>query len=134
VIAAGTLAGIGAAHVAWAAGSSWPFGDRERLARAVDGVGADRFPSAAMSLGVAGLLLTAAGLIAAHERGRGGRVSRLGTAGAAATLLGRGVVGLARPGLLPAGDAPPFARLNATLYSPLCLVLGAAAARSAAVV
>jgi hypothetical protein len=44
----------------------------------------------------------------------------------------RGVVGLARPGLLPAGDAPPFARLNAAVYSPLCLVLGAAAARSAA--
>jgi len=62
-------------------------------------VGADRFPGAATSLGVAGLLFTAA-LIAVNERGRGGRVSRL----------------------------------NATLYSPLCLALGAAAAaaRSAA--
>ena len=132
MIVAGTLAGIGAVHVAWAAGSAWPFADRERLARAIDGVGADRFPSAAMSLGVAGLLFTAAALIAAHERGRGGQVARLGAAGAAVTLLGRGVVGLARPGLLPAGDAPPFARLNATVYSPLCLALGAAAARSAA--
>ena len=54
--------------------------------------------------------------------------------GAVATLLGRGVVGLARSRMLPAGDAPPFARLNATLHSPLCLALGAAAARSAAVV
>jgi hypothetical protein len=132
VIAAGALAAIGALHVAWAAGASWPCADRERLARAVDGVGADRFPGAAMSLAVGGLLFTAGGLLAAHERGRGGRVARLGTAAVGATLLGRGIVGLVRPGLLPAGDAPPFARLNATVYSPLCLALGAAAARSAA--
>jgi hypothetical protein len=132
VIAAGALAAIGAAHVAWAAGSSWPFADRGRLARAIDGVEADRFPSAATSLAVGGLLFTAAGLLAAHEGGRGGRVARLGSAGVAATLLGRGIVGFVRPGLLPAGDAPPFARLNATVYSPLCLALGVAAARSAA--
>jgi hypothetical protein len=46
-------------------------------------------------------------------------------------LLGRGVVGLVRPELLPAGDAPPFARLNRTVCSPLCVALGALVARSA---
>ena len=133
MIAAGTLAAIGAVHVAWAAGSSWPFADRERLARAVDGVAADRFPGAGASVAVAGLLFTAAGLVAASRRGRGGRLARAGTAAAGATLLGRGIVGVVRPGLLPAGDEPPFARLNATVYSPLCLALGVGAARAAAV-
>ena len=31
-----------------------------------------------------------------------------------------------------AGDAPPLARLNAIVDSPLCIALGVAAARSAA--
>jgi hypothetical protein len=35
-------------------------------------------------------------------------------------------------GAWAAGDAPPFARLNAIVDSPLCLALGVAAARSAA--
>jgi hypothetical protein len=35
------------------------------------------------------------------------------------------VIGLAKPGLLPAGERPPFATLNARLYSPGRLLIAA---------
>jgi hypothetical protein len=101
VIAAGALATIGALHGAWAAGAAWPFADRTRLAHAIDGVEAEDFPGT------------------------------VGSAGVSAVLLARGAVGFARPDVLPAGHLPPFARLNATVYSPLCLMLGALAGRAA---
>jgi hypothetical protein len=46
----------------------------------------------------------------------------------AAAFAARGVIGLARPQLLPAGGKPPFATLNARLYSPGCLLIAAALA------
>jgi hypothetical protein len=127
--AAGVLAGVAALHFAWARGASWPFADRERLAAAVDGVAVEDFPGTGITFAVSGLLATAAGLVALQERGRS---ARLGSAGVSAVLLGRGVVGLARPRLLPAGGRPPFRRLNALVYSPLCLLGGAVIARTVA--
>lgn len=126
--AAATLAGIGGLHVAWARGSSWPFPDRERLAAAVAGVESGDFAPPGVTYVVSGLLLGAAGLLVAAEHGPASvrPLARLGSSVAGAVLLGRGAVGLARPGLLPAGDVAPFARLNRGLYSPLCLALGVA--------
>ena len=56
------LAGIGALHVAWGLGSSFPFRDRAALADTV--VGSDAVPGRRASLAVAGLLGLAAGLVA----------------------------------------------------------------------
>jgi hypothetical protein len=111
--AASTVAaGLGAAHALWATGSPWPFKDRQQLANAV--VGGRAFPGPAWCLAVSGTLL-------------GGAIfaPRL----LAVAFAGRGVVGLVRPDLLPAGDQQPFGRLNTRLYSPGCLLLAAALAR-----
>jgi hypothetical protein len=120
---------VGALHLAWARGASWPLRDRATLGAAVAGVREDNFPGTGVTFVAGGLFLAAAGLVALHER-RGGRAARLGAGAVSAVLLARGAVGLARPGLLPAGEVPPFPRLNARLYSPLCLLGGAAIARS----
>jgi hypothetical protein len=109
-----TVFGLSALHALWATGSPFPFGDQKALANAVQGT--DTVPNVAWCLAVsAGLALGAA------------RAPRL----TAAAFAARGVVGLARPQLLPAGDNPPFATLNARLYSPGCLLIAAALARPA---
>ena len=110
------LVGLGALHAAWAAGASFPARDRAALAAAV--VGSDTFPSGASSAAVAGALFAAAGLVLrGHPRPVG------------AVFAARGAVGLLRPQLLPAGRRPPFPKLNARVYSPFCLALGAALMR-----
>jgi Protein of unknown function (DUF3995) len=112
--AVGMIAALGALHAAWAAGSSWPCADRRALAAAVGGF--EAFPGTAMTAAVSAALFAAAGMAAADR----------GTPAVAAVFAARGIAGLARPDLLPAGEAPPFARLNARYYSPLCLALAAA--------
>jgi hypothetical protein len=108
-----TVFGLSAIHALWATGSPFPFADQKQLANAVQGT--ETVPNTAWCLAVsAGLALGAA------------RAPRL----TAAAFAARGVVGLARPQLLPAGDKPPFATLNARLYSPGCLLIAAALARA----
>jgi uncharacterized protein DUF3995 len=111
--AIGVVAGLGAVHAVWATGSTWPYEDRDRLAAAVNGK--HGFPGPGWCVAVAGVLFGAAALAA---QGRTGPAS--------AMFAARGIVGLARPDLLPAGDVPPFRRLNALLYSPGCLLLAVA--------
>jgi hypothetical protein len=103
--------GLSAVHALWATRSPFPFADQTKLANAVQGT--DTVPNAAWCLAVsAGLALGAA---------RAPRVT-------AAAFAARGIIGLTRPQLLPAGDEPPFATLNARLYSPGCLLIAAALA------
>jgi hypothetical protein len=104
--------GLSAAHALWATGSSWPLKDRTKLANAVQGT--DTVPGPAWCLAVS------AGLAAGV---------RFAPRATAVAFAARGVIGLARPTLLPAGDKPPFPTLNARLYSPGCLILAAALLR-----
>jgi hypothetical protein len=80
---------------------------------------------------VSGLLVTAAALTAAVAGGRPQPMPiRLAAGSAASVLAARGVLGLVRPELLPAGGHAPFARLNRLYYSPLCLALAVAIGQS----
>jgi hypothetical protein len=105
--------GLSAAHALWATGSSWPFDNTVELANAVQGT--DTVPGPAWCLAVS------AGLAAG---------ARFAPKATGVAFAARGVVGLTRPTLLPAGDKPPFKTLNARLYSPGCLILAAALLRS----
>jgi hypothetical protein len=104
--------GLSAVHALWATGSSWPFKDNVKLANAVQGT--DTVPGPAWCLAVS------AGLAAG---------ARFAPRATAVAFAARGVIGLTRPTLLPAGDTPPFKTLNARLYSPGCLILAAALLR-----
>ncbi len=106
-------------HANWARGSAWPARDERTLAQAV--IGHEAMPSAPACLTVAALLLAGAALVAGRPRGWP-RLQRLGAAGVAATLAGRGLIGVA--GLMPQErTSSTFARWNRHLYSPLCLAL-----------
>jgi len=124
------LAGLGALHVAWGRGSTFPFADEAELADAV--VGRDVTPSRAACFAVAGALGTAAMLVTRAGTG-GGRLSRIGAAGVAAALLGRASFGFAgRTELVSPGSAGArFRRLDRRWFSPACLALGSGAACAA---
>jgi hypothetical protein len=128
--AAGALAGIAALHVVWSTGSPWPLTGHAELADAVGGraAGADP-PSPAECLAVAGLLTTAATLVAGHPA-RSPKLRRAGAAGVVAVLSARGALGLAgRTDLaVPGATSPRFRRLDRRVYAPLCLALAAASA------
>ena len=132
---AGTLALLSALHATWLF-SSWPLPDRRRFAETVIGASPDNVPSAAATCTVAGLLASASLLVARcgapSPRRPPGGITILGTWTVAGVLLARAIGGFVVSG---AGlvDAPAaFRRLDLTVYSPLCLVLGGGAARVAA--
>jgi len=128
---AATLGGLAAIHAAWAF-TSWPLSDRARFAEVVAGASPDRAPSAVATLGVATLLAQSAVLVAqCHSCDRGrqvGGLSLYGTRTVACALLARATAGFVVSGgrLQPLPDS--FRRLDLTVYSPLCLVLGTGAA------
>lgn len=126
---AATLAGIGALHAAWGSGlTSWPGSDAQTLAEKV--VGGSTFPSAGACYAVAGLLATASSLAVLRSRTADPKafaLSHLGTVTAASVLLLRGGGGLVVSALSVANETAAFRRANLLLYSPLCVVLGAAA-------
>lgn len=130
---AGTLAVLAALHVRWAF-SSWPLPDRARFAEVVVGTSADKVPSGNAMCTVAGLLGSASLLVArcgAPGPERPGRIAFLGTRTVAGVLVARAAGGFVVSGLA-VGNAPaPFRRLDLTVYSPLCLLLGVGAARVA---
>ena len=74
---------------------------------------------------VAGLLLAAAGLVGAAGRGARAVPVRAGALGVAGVLLARGSAGLALD--VAGGFDTVYQRLDAAIYSPLCLALGAGA-------
>ena len=118
------LTGIAALHAAWALGWRWPGGTDRALADRVVGEGAAVPPEPA-TWAVAGLLLAAAGLVGAAGRGARAIPVRAGALGVAGVLLARGSVGLAVD--VAGGFDTLYQRLDAAIYSPLCLILGAGA-------
>lgn len=128
-----TLAGIGALHAAWGAGiTKWPGTDARSLAEKV--VGGSTFPSSAACYVVAGLLATGSALCVLRNRTTDPNLfalSHLGTSTVGSVLLLRGVGGLLASGLGLGSQTAAFRQSNLLLYSPLCIVLGAAAIWSA---
>jgi Protein of unknown function (DUF3995) len=126
--AATGLLGVGALHVVWGTGSSWPMGDNQQLIDAVVGTDNAEPPSPAACHAVAGLLTTAAALVDGHPRSAPA-LSRIGSAGVVAVLATRGGLGLAgRTDLVsPGSTSERFRRLDRRVYSPFCLALAAPA-------
>ena len=130
-VTAAVLAAIAGLHLVWAF-SSWPLPDRRRYAEVVVGVAESELPGTGLTLLVAALLSVAAALIA----GRGGALRRQGPAWiyrwgtwtVAVVLLLRGFGGLvvSAVGLGAAPDT--FRHWDLVVYSPLCVLLGAAVA------
>ena len=124
--AAGAFTALGALHVIWATGSSWPAADAGTISGRS---GAAASPGPVACLAVAGLLGTAAALVTGHPRARPG-LARTGSAGVTATFALRGALGLAgRTDLLsPGSTSPRFRELDRRYYGPLCLGLAALSA------
>lgn len=122
--------GVAAAvHFYWAAGGIWPGSDRSDLARKVVG-STDEFPSTAMTLAVAVLLMIGAIVVA----GATGlwvlpASDSLVTAASwvvAGVLIVRAVAGFVLSGRRQgSGHGTPFSIRDLAVYSPLTLVLGA---------
>ena len=130
VTASGVLFGLAGLHAAWGAGSAWPFPGRRELADAV--IGTAEVPAPAACFAVSGALAAAGALVAGWPGGRP-VLRRVGVAGAAGVLAGRGALGLSgRTRLVsPASLSERFSRLDRRVYSPLCLALAGASALSA---
>lgn len=122
VVGSGGLLALAGLHVAWAAGSSWPAPDDRSLARAI--IGREEMPHPAGFAVVAGMLLTAAALVAGYPGGssRLARLQPVGVGCVAGTLLLRGLAGAF--GILPPQrTSQEFARWDGRLYTPLCFAL-----------
>jgi len=117
-----------AVHVYWAAGGVWPGSDRADLARKVVGR-TDEFPSTAMTLGVAALLLIG-GIVVGGATGLWSISAsdawiRAAAWAVAAILLTRAAAGLMLSGKLQvSGRGTPFSIRDLVIYSPLTLLLG----------
>ena len=128
LVAVGSLVAAGALHTYWAVGGTWPGSDRTDLARKVVGA-TDEFPSAAMTFGVAVLLLGAA-LVVGGAAGLWTLPFPSRLVGAAAwivvvVLVIRGIAGLVISAIREAkGRSTPFTRRDLRIYSPLTLTMG----------
>ncbi len=124
------LTGIGALHVAWGLGSSFPFRDRAALADTV--VGSNAVPGRRSSFAVAGLLGLAAGLVA-DVLPVPSRLRRVGVGGVATVLATRAAFGFAgrTERLVPGSNSPRFVAADRRVFSPLCAALAAGAVVSA---
>ncbi len=121
--------GLGAAgvlHAIWTS-SPWPFASRADFARTVVGGTEAELPTAGLTAIAAVALGSAAYLVAAQARlvPQVGprRLAHVGVGVTAGALLLRGAAGMASSGL--AGQPTEYTRWDLTLYSPLCLALGA---------
>jgi hypothetical protein len=122
------LAAIALLHAYWAVGGLWPGSGEADLVDRVIGDGRHRLPRRALTLLVACLIGIAAAwplLLAMRSLLPlpGGLVSGVGAA-LALVFLARGGAGY-HPAWRRAHPVEPFARLDRSLYSPLCLVIGA---------
>ncbi|MGW1183123.1 DUF3995 domain-containing protein [Streptomyces drozdowiczii] len=135
---AAVLTADGLLHVLWSTGSTWPAGDARALSYAVLGIDAPFTPPVVLPLAAA--LFGGAALVTARARlGRTHRLGRLLQAGTLAIACGTALRGLAGIGWavglhtgLDAASGDTFQLLNRALYTPLCLLLSAAALRVAA--
>ena len=125
------LTAIAALHARWALGSPWPAASERQLAEAVlssserDKLDGGLPPAPATWL-VAVALLAAAGTVRTAAAGTHSRALRGAAWGVSAVLLARGVAYI--PSDLNGGLDDNYQRLDLTIYSPLCLALGAATA------
>ena len=128
--AGAALSSIGALHVVWGRGSSWPYPDLDTLADEV--VGRPVVPSPAACYGVAGLLGAAAVLVVTPPA-VAPRLQALGQAGVATVLGTRATLGfLGRTDLVsPGSSSPAFQRNDRRRFSPLCAALALASGRAA---
>lgn len=126
---ASTLAVLGGLHAAWGLGSSVPFRDRAVLADTV--AGTPDVPAPTACFAVAGLLASAAALVA-DAVPVPTPLRRVGVVGVAAVLGVRGMCGLTGRTELLVGWKPSdkFVRLDRTSYGPLCMLLAAGALTS----
>jgi hypothetical protein len=124
-----TLAGIGALHVAWGRGSSFPFASRDRLNDTV--IGRQATPSPAMCYGVAALLAAASALVAGLPTPRG-RIRRAGVGTVAAVLGARAALGFSgrTEVVSPGSVSPHFRSMDRRVFAPLCLALAVGAVSS----
>lgn len=116
---------VGALHLVWASGSTWPAKNRKRLAESVVGTAAAMpEPTATAVVGGAAIV---GGAIAGGALGEGGAAVALRRTGGA-VLLARAAFGgdaaLSVLGLPASGKR--FQELDRRFYRPLCGVLGAA--------
>jgi hypothetical protein len=130
-VAAAVLTAVAGLHVVWAF-SSWPLPDRRRYAELVVGVAESELPGTGLTLLVAALLEVAAALVGGcggvlRERGPAW-IYRWGAWTVAAVLLLRGLGGVIVSGGRLGAAPEIFRRWDLLVYSPLCLVLGAAVA------
>ncbi len=120
---------ITALHVYWGIGGIWPGKDQASCARAVVGFhGVDEMPSAGASFAVAACLALATlwplalmGVFATPFPQQGLAATSVMIA---LVFLGRGVLGFTSWWRRQAPEQP-FARLDQSFYSPLCLLIGA---------
>lgn len=122
------LAAIAALHAAWALGWRWPGGDDRELAERMIGAGAELPPAWATAV-VASALAGAAAVVRAAARSPESPAARRLATAVAGILLLRGTVSI--PIDLARGLTETYERLDITIYSPLCLALGAGAAVAA---
>jgi len=127
-LAAATMTALGAIHVAWGAGSSFPARDRATLAESASGR-PDRPPGPLACFTVAGLLFSAAALTAGVPR-RPPWFRRLGAATVTTTFLFRGWLGVSgrTQALFPDAGSDRFRELDRRYYGPLCLAIAALSA------
>jgi hypothetical protein len=128
--AAAAFTALGALHVLWATGSSWPAAEAGTISGRS---GASASPGPVACLAVAGLLGTAAALVTGRPRAHPG-LARTGSAGVTATFALRGALGLVgRTDLLsPGSTSARFRALDRRYYGPLCLGLAALSAPAVA--
>jgi len=95
-------------------------------------IGTSEVPAPAACFAVSGALAAAGALVAGWPRGQPA-LRRVGVAGVAGVLAGRGGLGLSGQTRLvsPAALSERFSRLDRRVYSPLCLALAGASALSA---
>lgn len=125
------LLAIGALHVAWGAGATWPMATRDELSGAVLGSPGLARGGEAACYSVAGLLGVSAAMVSGWPR-RAERPRRIAVAGISAVLAARGLLGLAgRTDLVsPGSTGQRFRELDRRIYSPLCLALATLSAMS----
>ena len=132
ILVAAVLAADGLTHLYWATGSTWPAPNPETLSLAVLNVNVSFGPQVTVPL--ACLLFSGALTVLArvNRLGKLGQLIpdsllQLGTLVVAAGLLLRGVAGIGWVLGLGADPGTPFYKLNLIVYTPVCLVLFAAA-------
>jgi hypothetical protein len=136
ILTASVLAADGLVHVYWATGATWPMADAASLSRVVLNAEVPFTPRVLLPL--AGVLFLASLLVLAQVRllGRLGRalpesLPQLGTLAVAVGTLLRGIAGLVWALGIGSDPGTPFYRLNLAAYTPVCLVLFAAALAAA---